>query len=371
MGGATIAPTFYISSRRRSGGVVSFKCYDRIVYTDQAITVQDWLFDNNDAIEGSQLVGIIASQCGFAGWGISGSITEVPLVFIGKDKVIGRQCRDILNDISAAWCGYFKTSGDDKLIFIPFGSNYGAGNAMIHTAISEGGEKGPIEQVIMTNSTDTFISGNEGADVFSTIKINTEFASQELASAIFKRIKGYVYHAWQCLKCIIDSDISIEIDAKITFGDGSVRIANSIEKTLTPAGLLCSCGRNDVVEDEFNYTGILSREINKRIADGEKLGNNSIITRYQGIVHLADEEEKKTKAQIANTAQKRYGYSAATAEGVVKFDGAMLDGIFPTVDVNDDLSQLSLTYGNTVKKYLIKWNSDTNVSLEEVKEEKQ
>ena len=49
-----------------------------------------------------------------------------------------------------------------------------------HTAIIEKGEKEPIEQVIMSNGTDTFYAGNTSADVFETLKISSELASSAI-----------------------------------------------------------------------------------------------------------------------------------------------------------------------------------------------
>lgn len=220
----------------------------------------------------------------------------------------------------------------------------------------------------MSNGTDTFISGNNGADIFNTLKISSKYASAYIASIIKDRLKDFVYEAWECSKCILnDSSAAIEINAEISFGDGSERVANHITKIPTQAGVFISCGSNDVTETEFDYTGALSRKIEKRIADGEKLGNNSqMITRYQGIVHLAKEQGKARSNETSKV--KKFGYSSATMEGVVKYDGAIVDKVQPQIKVNDDLSGFSTTYGDTVANYKLEWDGD-NVTLKESKEE--
>ena len=325
-------------------------------------------FAVNDMIESQYVVQHIASQCGFNGFGISisiGSDEFIPPVYMPKEDVIAQNCNQILNNVSEAWCGFFKVDNSDNLLFIPFGYTHDPGNTVFkHTEISTGGVKGPITQVIMSNGTDTFISGNDGADIFNTLKISSKYASAAIASMIKDRLQDFVYEAWECSKCILnDSSSAIEINAGIAFGDGSERVANHITKIPTPAGIFISCGSNDVTETEFDYTGALSRKIEQRIADGEKLANNSqMITRYQGIVHLA---EKKSKARsVQNTGIKKFGYSPATADGVVIFDGAMEDKAKPKIEVNADLSGFSTIYGDTFIQYQLEWNGD-NVTLKD------
>lgn len=360
----TIAPTFYIYSRSKSGAVISFKCYDRMIWTEQPDAISESSFDDNGLIESQWAVQQIASQCGFNGWGLGGTVTTVPEVYMPKEDIIGKGCHDILNAVSEAWCGFFKVGNDDKLVFIPFGSVYSLGNqAYRHTSVSTGGVKGPIERVIMSNGSEVFSAGNSGADIFNTLKISSKYASGDIAAQIMERVNNYVYEAWECQKCIInESACGIEINAAIAFGDGSERIANHITKIPTAAGILLSCGSNDVTETEFDYTGVLSREIEKRIADGEKLGNNIIITRYQGPIHTYEE---KNKARSNGTPTvKRFGYSPATSDGVVIFDGAMEDKAKPKVEVNADLSGFSTIYGDTVIQYELEWDGD-NVTLKD------
>lgn len=377
-GGApvTFAPTFYIYSRSKKGSVISFKCYDRMIWTEQKITMSEEGFNAfavNDMIESQYVVQHIASQCGFSGFGISasgGADKFIPTVYMPKEDVLAQNCGQILNSVSEAWCGFFKVNNNNSLLFIPFGYTHDPGNtAFKHTAISTGSVKGPITQVIMSNGTDTFISGNSGADIFNTLKISSKYASAAIASIIRDRLQGFVYEAWECSKCILnDSSSAIEINAGIAFGDGTERVANYITKIPTPAGILLSCGSNDVSETEFDYTGALSREIEKRIADGEKLGNNIIITRYQGPVHTYEEQ---SKARNGNNAKitKKFGYAPATAEGVVKFDGAMINKAKPKIEVNADLSGFSTIYGDTVIHYGLEWDGD-NVTLKDPPKEK-
>lgn len=363
----TFSPTFYIYSRSKKSGVISFKCYDRMIYTEQTISMNENSFNGfaeDGLIESKWVVQHIASQCGFEGWNIAQTDLQLPAVYMPIEDVIGKNCHEILNSISEAWCGFFKVDNDNELLFIPFGVTYSRGNtAFKHTAVSEGGIKGPIQQVIMSNGTETFTAGNSGADIFNTLKISSKYASGDIAAQIMERVNNYIYESWECQKCILnDSSCGIEINASIEFADGSERIANHITKIPTAAGIFISCGSNDVTETEFDYTGSLSKEIEKRIADGEKLGNNTIITRYQGLIHTYEEKDK-TRSSATSTI-KKFGYSPATSGGVVIFDGALEDKAKPKIEVNADLNGFSTVYGDTVIQYELEWDGD-NVTLKD------
>ena len=363
-----IAATYYISSRSRKGGMVSFKCYDKMIFTNQTIVFEDNDF-KNDMIDAFWLLEVIRSQCGFEAYGVIG-ITELADISIPREKVEGRSCYECLQLLSSAWCGFFKVSNDDKLTFVPFGMVASTISddisKMRHAAVSEGNIKGPITQVIMSGGNETFLAGNNGADVFNTLKISSDLASQELANNIMERIENYTYQSWECSKIAYGNDIGLidvmGITAEILFADGIWRTANYIEKTITAYGLFVSCGANEVTENEFDYIGKLSREISNKISDGEKLGNETLVTRYQGIIHLGEKE--KSKGRTVPEPVKRYGYAPATYEGVVKFDGAMVDKALPEITVKDDLSGFSTVYGDTVIDYELEWVGD-NVTLKE------
>lgn len=365
------APAFYISSRSRKGEKVSFKCCDRIMWTEQVISISEELFDANaeygtDRIGAQFIAQYIAAQCGFKGFGTS---ADIPTVFLPKEDVIGKNCRDILVGISEAWCGFFKTSNGGALYFMVFGSEGIAENTVDkYTEISEGSVKGPIYKIIMTNGSETFESGGTTVtDHLNTLKISTKYASGDLCNQIMSRLNGYTYQAWDCEKCLFNDYGWIEIIGLVNFPNRPSRTANYITKIPTPQGIFISCGNNEVTESEFDYSGAISRQIRNKISDGEKLGNNTMVTKYQGIIHLADDKSKAKSAEEP-VSIKKFGYSPATYDGVVKFDGAMVDNAKPKIEVKSDLSGFSTVYGDTAVEYLLEWDGD-NVTLKDLPKE--
>ena len=356
----SFAPTYYIATRRRQGGKVSFKCYDRMVYTDQTCDTSLMGFDSNGRATSQNVAAGIAVQCGFEGLFFATEFVVLDF-YIKKEDVEGKTCRTLLEMISKAWCGVFRASRDEKLLFIAFGLVYYLTSAALeHAQISEGGIKGPIQYIYVTDGKNEYSAGNSGADVFGTLKIQTEYASQALASNLWSRLEGYTYEAWSCERCIVDNGYGdIEINAKISFGDGSARVANNITKYITAQGIFVSCSCNDVVENEFDYLGALTRKIETKIGDGEELGNKTMVTRYQGIVHIGE----KITDENGKETQNRYGYSPATASGLVEFDGAMVSKVTPTgASFSEDGKEAIINYEGKAYRYNLNYDSSGNVT---------
>ena len=190
--------------------------------------------------------------------------------------------------------------------------------------------------------------------MFNTIKIDTEFANDELATEIYNRIENYTYTAWRCDKLMFD--VVPEIDSDIVLDDITLT-ANSITTSFTATGVFCSCGRNEVTENEFNYVGELSRKITEKISNNEKLGNRTMVTRYQGVVHLGEKYDDNGTEK-----QNTYAYSSASKDGVVEFDGAMTSKVVPqTITVNDTADTVNYSLGDKLYKLAITWDGD-NIS---------
>ena len=117
-------------------------------------------------------------------------------------------------------------------------------------------------------------------------------------------------------------------------------------------------------ENEFNYVGELSRKITEKISNNEKLGNQTMVTRYQGVIHLGEKyEEDGTEKQ--NT----YAYSSASKDGVVEFSGAMTSKVVPqAIKVTETVDKVEYKLADKKYKLGITWDGDniSKVTREEV-----
>lgn len=388
---------FFVSQRSRKGGMVSFKCYDRALLLEISSDFANIPYSNVNAkdtdsgdVQTLTLVKYIAGYIGFTGCTehITNNFNFAGSYKLKKSDIKGKSLRSLLETISTVWCGYFTVAANNYLDFVFFGeSAHTLCSVQTHTAIAMQSERSPITRVIAYTGSDYYYAtlkdenGKEAdADVFSTLTVQTSFASQEYADNLLSRVQGYTYISWQCSKAILNLSeylptISLGMNG-YHYPDGVDPLteftANYLTLKFTSTGVYAEVGSNEVVEDECAYLGYFSRKLGEKISDGEVLGNNTLITRYQGIVHLG---EKKKDEKTGETTQNRYGYSSATSDGIVEFDGAMISKKMPkTAKWNANKTAAIVDFGEKKYKYNIEKDTDGNVtsfSKEEVKEETQ
>ena len=380
---------FFISQRSRKGGTVSFKCYDRTLLLEISSDYTSIPYSNIDAkdkdsgdISTLTLVRYIAEYVGFIGCTdhIINANNFASFYKLKKKDIKGKSLRSLLETISTVWCGYFTVAANNYLDFVFFGeSAHTLCSVQTHSAIAMQSERSPVTRVIAYTGSDYYYatskedSGKEAdADVFSTITVQTSFASQDYADNLLSRVQGYTYRAWKCDKAVINlSEYLPTISLGMSgyhYPDGVDPLteftANYLTLKFTSTGVYAEVGCNEVTEDECAYLGYFSRKLGEKISDGEVLGNNTLITRYQGIIHLG---EKKKDEKTGEVTQNRYGYSSATSDGVVKFGGAMVSEKIPGIALKSDLSGFTANFGETSIEYEVNIDGD-NVTLKEKKD---
>lgn len=377
---------FYISQRSRKGGMVSFKCYDRTLLLEISSDYVSIPYSNTNEKDKDSgdvtmltLVRCAAEYVGFAGCTdhLIKAFNFASSYKLQKKDIKGKSLRSLLETISTVWCGYFVAVANNYLDFVFFGES---ANTLCtvkrHTAIAMQSERLPITRVIAYTGSDYYYATLKDAngievesDVLSTLTIQTNFASQSYADSLLSRVQGYTYRSWKCSKAIIELSEYLPtlslgmndyhypegVDPFVEF------IANYLTLNFTSTGVYAEVGCNEVTEDECAYLGYFSRKLGEKISDGEVLGNNTLITRYQGIVHLG---EKKKDEKTGEIMQNRYGYANATSDGVVKFDGAMVSEKIPEIALKSDLSGFTANFGDTAIEYEMAIDGD-NVTLKE------
>lgn len=360
----TEVPVFYVSSRKPSGGRLSFTCYDRAMFTSAKCTLEESDFTAEEDSSGgdsssdsdsncssgssnssdkknkpkfasvSAVLANIKSICGFteiaAGDIIGTKITKCP-----KDKVFGRTAKEILSDLAEAACGCFFVQGG-VLTFLPFAC--GASSALFsadkYSSIEYGLTK-VCGSVIMTDGSRTYASGGD-TDAYHTMKISSVYASEELAGAVIGAIQNKSYRAWSCRALVSTYPAP---GAGITFGE-SVLVTNFCRLRITDFGLYAEMGRNSVQENEYD-------PLADRVQIGEVNGSTKM-TR-QGIKFV--NENSKTE----------YGFEMA-GEGVARFAGAILNGMMPTaVKIAEDGKSLRANYNGKIFEYAITEDNDGNI----------
>lgn len=106
-GGAAIAPPlFYVTGRKKRGGVTDWTCCDIVSKTDRLIEFSDSDFDENDKITVSDMLVKIHDQCGIGvnTGGLSMLINKTFDKSLCEDGVTARRILEILAE---AMCGYW------------------------------------------------------------------------------------------------------------------------------------------------------------------------------------------------------------------------------------------------------------------------
>lgn len=365
----TEIPNYYVSSRSYSSDRINFTCIDRSYTVDRKFEMPSGKYtdvydDNGNVVYSYALIADVMSSiltvCGYSGYSdISGILTNI-VPKINKDKLDGRSCRDILDELTRTCASFAMVQGDTGtsdmrgiLVFIPMN----AGAASVYTAdtgkyskVCLGGIK-TVNGVEMTDGSKTYSAGSASSP-FGILAIDTPFASNAAAGAVYGILKDYKYRAWECEKMLLDSFIPLP-SSIITFPEGELYV-NHCTVSLTSSGIYASMGRNAVSEDEIGYLNSTERAINQRYRLGD-VKKNTVI----------DDDGIQLVFENKNGDFEKYGFTTYV-KGVAQYAGAIMDGVMPDSIkyISDTITQF--TYGNIVYTLTYDWDekgNKTNIQL--------
>lgn len=275
--GVSGLPTFYIDDRKKSKGVVSVICLDRLAFADIDFPYTNFL--NGDApLPISEVVQNIVNVVKFkAITGIPSWLNEIP-----REKIQG-SCADILNYIAECCCGFFYMTDDDVCTFAPFGSFTSTMSVKKHTALDIGIDYTPNGIICTDGTGKQYTRGGVGYS-FDTVQINSDLISNEGCEEIWKRIDGKTYTQYSCDTCILPSVPYPAV--KISYAQGYELITQDINCEITKNGIFGSLRGNAPSDGEIGSRHRLTRN---RVEYGKKCGN-ILFSKYQGPIVLEDEE---------------------------------------------------------------------------------
>ena len=278
-------PTYYIDSRKVSGGTVSVTALDRMAYTDEPFPDETITYDNDKA-QTSAVMDVIAQKCGFSGYSVS-----IPqwLANISKSLCEGRSCASILEDLSIVLCGYWYVAADNKLAFRAYGDSSGEMAVADHTALDIGDEY-TAKGVRVTSEKNTY---ERGSTLYSydTIQISSELGTDEAAADIWSRAAGKYYDSVSCSDCVMDFIPLPSCD--VSFAQNSSRTYRimDISARISCSGIIGSLSTSAPSGSEISRRGRIERSVDDKLTKGKKYGK-ARITAYQGIIYEEDDEEE-------------------------------------------------------------------------------
>lgn len=276
------APTYYITGRSISSGVFTITCTDRTIFLDLPFdyTVLVDLVDSDGNVPVGNVVSEISRQAGFTSGGYIGLIDKIPYADLAAT------CRNILDSLSQISCGVWYCSVGDTLQFIPFGTDSFTGTVRPaeseRTDVQTGFAKGPIAGVLMiNNSTDgdkeeRYTQGSTG-NVYSCIKITSKYADGAKCREVYERVSGAEYRVFSVAHCFCIG--YIPVCARFYESEDKYYLAGNVTISLSDTGAYASVGADSFSETEWDFTGELTRRVNRQIEAGRKYHGVSITTK--------------------------------------------------------------------------------------------
>lgn len=344
-------PLFYVTGRKKSGGMTEWTCCDIVSKTDRLIEFADSDFDANDKITISALLTKIHDQSGI-GINASGLSALINKTFDKEKCVDGLTIRTVFETLAEAMCGYWVGVGNE-IKFINFGQVVFSAVPTAYKAIDFNGVRSLCTDNEAVYSADSSGSGK-------TLIVSTDYASQELADSILSMMVGdgsnYTYQSWSCGKGKADEWLYV---GQFRFGQQFL-VANSVSMSVSSSGLFFSASANTVDEDEVGYTSEVNRQLKKKL-EFDKINGNVAIT-GKGLYLFENGYKAKTPEE-----QKKAKYGFKVENGVTKYSGAMVSEKIPGIALKSDLSGFTANFGETSIEYEVNIDGD-NVTLKEKKD---
>lgn len=349
-------PLFYVTGRKKSGGMTEWTCCDIVSKTDRLIEFADSDFDANDKITISALLTKIHDQSGI-GINASGLSALINKTFDKEKCIDGLTIRAVFETLAEAMCGYWVGVGNE-IKFINFGQVV---FSAIPTSYKEVDLNGSINYARVLCTDDEAVYAAQANGSGKTLIVSTDYASQELADSILSMMVGsannYTYQSWSCGKGKADEWLYVGL---FQFGTKFLT-ANSVSMSVSSSGLFFSASANTIDEDEVGYTSEVNRQLKKKL-EFDKINGNVAIT-GKGLYLFENGYKAKTPEE-----QKKAKYGFKVEKGVTKYGGAMVDTKFPKITFKSDASGFTTKYGDTSIEYEMSIGGDSLTLKEKTKE---
>ena len=293
-----LLPTFYITEQSHSGGVSHIVCHDLCKNLDIPFDYSGYrqfrqetdkegkpvydtdgnpVYDQSKPIwyATSQIIGNIASQCGFSA--SSPAVSRMPKLCY--NDFAEKSCRQILIDVSKAEVGHWVCSSDSGLSFVPF-SHSSSGFEIAENDRTE------IElhgcKTISGIAAEDEISGEiftSGSAWKNTERVSGRYLNAEIAGQITAQITGYEYRGWSCSNAVVST--LFNIGDFIAYNGNALPVLN-ISCSFTALGIVAQMSAPAADSSFSEYEDLYSRKIKGCAAYDRLLGCVSV-TR-QGIM---------------------------------------------------------------------------------------
>lgn len=287
-------PRFWVDSRVIKNGAITFTCYDRMAFADGTYFTEkdvETIPESTTKLSVTSVMHMIANKMGIE---YSKGISESCIRKIPVDTIPGSTCAQLLENISAVECGFFQITNENKLIFTRFGSMESIPIAVSDYTEPDIGDTLTVGEIVVTGDSGKVYTRTENADNMTINISGGSLVNNKTTTALYESIIGQTYTYGSIEKAVIEY-IPL-INSPFIHQNNSLLI-NNISISVSSAGMIASLSSNQAGGNEIGqYMGRITRELEKTIKSGSVIGNNFLVTKYQGIIcidsaDLDDEEE--------------------------------------------------------------------------------
>lgn len=298
------ADNFRVSRIKRRGNTVIVTARDDMRELER--NFDDSAFDEDEDTEASRAVQAIAAQCGFAG------AANVPSCTLKYADIHGKTCREILRQLSCAYCGVWVCASGRYLTFVPYGSYSFACEPSpdavfyIHSYRQISG--------INAYDTETHTLHHKGSGADITLRgrmLTDERAAGIMAQLSGKTVRSFYLQGQPCINGVC---------GVVCISDGNCDYYSA--KTVIDIGaeIEFSAQFEDLSADGEEYISPMEYKAMDTVQPVTAYGSTIIDSKGLGVLEDDDDKELREK--------KAYYFEAAKGK-VARFTGAVMDKVMP------------------------------------------
>ena len=284
-----ISTEWYVDGRTIDGDKVNFVCYDRMAFAD-SLKADFQFAAGTEYVLISGLIALIAQKMSLSG--VENLSAEGTGIKYPVTSIETRSCADILNDLSQIMCCYFCVTNGNKLRAVGVG-----GSELLGFSTSDNTE---VRNVVpytvncceLTDSAGTKYTAGTSTSGTDTIQNS---CGNITGAALLDQARSQLnrkYVSWNVEKAAVGTIVELGSSATLGGYSGTENlIVNNVTMRINSCGIFASMGADALSGGEIGkYMGLLTKLAESAVKSGDRLGKHMIVTRYQGIIWVDDDE---------------------------------------------------------------------------------
>lgn len=260
LGGIGNLPTFYVNQRTYSDGIWTVECLDRCAFLDKKIDTSNWTVTDGK-YQTSAIAGGLISECGFG----SAVLPSGMQTYINKECVDGQTYQTILNEISQAYCGFFRSPSINALDFVPYDQTTSGETISDYTRMHDNGTFA-YRGVRVSDGKNEAIYGSSAP----ILDISNDFADPD-NSQLYNSIVNNTFEGWSVDKAVSELADMPSLGGSLTMNSNSYRVTRA-SAYIAGNKLILSVGGDIPQYGEINRRGLLQQRLDNAVSVDKTYG---------------------------------------------------------------------------------------------------